>query len=325
MGGASTGVIWGGAPDAWVNPATRVDASGVGYGGAGDASENSAWHAWSVAGSGLAIGGTWGDAPHDRTPATRGVALSAAGLRRALGDRDAARFGDIADLVVGFGWTRDVLANGGIDGAVTARDRGLLVRVTPFDTARERPAPARLAGYLGGTRVDVTFGGADLNYGRAPVVAWAGATRRAAPRADRYGWAIHASTGAWTPSDGSRVASLWSSLQPLIAVTRAWDHATWSTQALDGPAFESAVVEHAGWEVVVANVVAVRGGRAIDHARGREGTTSGLSVAVPLGGLGGVRWDRATTPAWDTGAAEHRSAISAWVAPRAVLRRLRLA
>lgn len=358
MGGAATGVSWGGAPDAWANPALRAfHAAGLGYSATGspvrDAEDGiTALHShnWTIASSGIGIGiagrpvdlgGSHIDSDaalsadgSRETVASSGFGVSVAGVMNAWPSTDGAprQFGRVADVDFGMSWKRDALEVGPgehatVVGDVAARDRGILLRVTPYNSVDGERPRTRLESRLGGARMDVTFGGADLNYTRAAMTFGDGRAARPVSRADRYGWSLFVTAGYVEPRAESRTSRVLAHLSPLLSFGSAWDHATWSTQALTADAaFTSTVVEHSGWELTLANILSLRGGRIIDHGLGSEAATRGATVAVPVSRYGGVRWDHAATPTLlpgATGRIVHRNAVTVWVAPRALLRRVR--
>ena len=364
MGGAATGVSWGGAPDTWANPALRAFFAGVGYSSTGspirDAGEGVTElhaHSWSMAGAGVGVsvagrpmdlGGSHLEsnlAPTEigrdgfrESLASAGVGVSLSGLLNAWPASPAAprhprQFGRVADVDFGYSWKRDALATGSAEDApvaagVAARDRGLLLRVTPYSSVDDETSRRRLERAIGGARLDLTFGGADLNYTRAPFTYSDGRASRPVSRADRYGWTMHVTAGYVQASATSRLSRWLAPLSPLVSFGRAWDHATWTTQGLTptDPSFSASVVEHAGWELTLASVLSLRGGRILDHTLAVEGVTSGTTIALPLARYGGIRWDRASTPTLlpgTTGRTVHRNAVSVWVAPSVVLHRTR--
>ena len=82
-------------------------------------------------------------------------------------------------------------------------------------------------------------------------------------------------------------------------------------------------VQRYGIEATYANVFTLRRGRVKDAEAGIDGTTSGYSVGLDLGYLGGVRYDRARVPQANGLPNLERRGVTAWIDPLVLLRSAR--
>ena len=82
-------------------------------------------------------------------------------------------------------------------------------------------------------------------------------------------------------------------------------------------------VQRYGVEATYANVFTLRRGQVKDAGAGIDGTTSGYSVGLDLGYLGGVRYDRARVPQANGAPSLERRGVTAWVDPLVLLRAAR--
>ncbi len=82
-------------------------------------------------------------------------------------------------------------------------------------------------------------------------------------------------------------------------------------------------VRRYGVEATYANVFTLRRGHVKDDAAGIDGTTTGYSVGLDLGYLGGVRYDRAKVPQANGLPNIERRGVTAWIDPLVMLRAAR--
>ena len=204
-------------------------------------------------------------------------------------------------------------------GSTTARDEGVHVRITPingFDSGMPLPV-----------RVDLAYGLSVLSYNDDAVVRF---PNEPSPipvtRHHRRGGAARIAAGRIVLPEGRTAGTLRRALvegmAPLVAFSGAVDIA-------DLGAGSQIDYKTNGWgiELTFANVVTIRQGHYQDRTGGIDDETSGWGVGLPLGDLGGVRYDDAHIPqAADAGLPRvHRSQFTAWVDPFAIRRAMRRA
>lgn len=322
MASSTVAVFWGGDPNSWANPALlgyargmqfehstssrsalpdgserRLDrltvwAAGIGVTVAGEPFDGLGRHDYFLARVRTAfepegVGFTITD--EARSWAVGGNVIEAGShALRALGLSvpDVSRF---VDLSFGFGEKRfrrvfdpssaSGAVNGFEDEAGYGRDFGRLLRITPYDSI-DHPSVwsdlDRALGVVGGLRLEAAYGDATLN-------------EKLSAR-NLEGWAVRGALGLPAPVrsaiDRGSVGRLFAaSLSPGLAVARSW------TRPLS--AFRQA--QWSGWEVCVANVFTWRRGRIDELAGGQDSDTSGWSLGLQLVGLGGFRYDHATS------------------------------
>jgi hypothetical protein len=199
-------------------------------------------------------------------------------------------------------------------GSTHARDLGVLVRVTPIDRL---DADAGLP-----ARVDLALGHSRLSYNDDAVITFINedlASR--VSRHKRTGYALRASADLpglrrimTAPTTAGALAR---GLSPILSLSVARDDAR--IDAGEG----TSAYETDGWgyELALANVVAIRRGRYVDRVGDIDGTTSGWSVGLPIGRWGALRYEQASFPQAE-GLDEDltRRAVTAWLDPVAIWR-----
>jgi len=200
----------------------------------------------------------------------------------------------------------------GISGEATARDIGLLVRVTPLDWTRDEDRiPLRL---------DVAFGSSVLNQNDPTIRFDSNQPPTPTSRHERNGVGLRAGLGLPTAvREGLESRSLgWLApgLEPMIAVAYAYDNADVSA----GGASPSYETTGQGFEVTLGNIVSLRRGSYEDKTGYIDDTTWGWSLGFRLGEFGGIRYDRAEFPQAANSGLEDldREAFSAWLDPFAL-------
>jgi hypothetical protein len=220
------------------------------------------------------------------------------------------RFGDI-----GLGYTRkdyeadlappisDPAINlpEGAKGGVTAYDRGVLFRLTPYNSLDGegylQSLDSALDRFTGGFRFDVSYGSSLQNYNSPEIVFVKAREPSPVARIARDGWAIHSAVGM--PSGLRRFLEdhgfgiLADSFAPLLSWGKAWDRLNYTVEGWRGITSE---YEHSGWELTVAGIYSVRRGRVDEPDQGIHGGTTGWSLGFSLANFGGFRYDRATVP-----------------------------
>ena len=194
-------------------------------------------------------------------------------------------------------------------GSTSARDEGLHARVTPIDGFHsETGLPVR---------VDFAYGASVLSYNDDAIVTFINEDQ-ASPvtRHHRRGGAVRIAVGRLTVparhAAGTLHRALVQGLAPLLAYSYAMDHAE-----LGGGSRIDYKTDGSGVEITLANVFTYRRGHYEDRSIQIDGDTWGWGAGLPLGSLGGVRYDDAHWPqAQDSGLQRvHRSQITAWVDP----------
>jgi hypothetical protein len=248
-------------------------------------------------------------------------ALAAGGLETPA----MSRFGD-----VGIGWsekkTHVFLAPAGFTqdgttsaGYVTTHDSGVLIRLTPYnsiDYAGLLPGLDRVAG----ARVDFSYGGSTQNYNHATIAYIDPSQSDPVARMQRKGWAAHLALDvpARTHSEAGSGTLGWvlGCVTPLLsvgsthdrAVPLIWDAATGGYRAGER-------IKHSGWEVTIANIYSIRGGRVDDPAGTVHGHTSGWGIALHVKDAVGFSYDAATVPQSIYLDRVHRKAASFFIDP----------
>jgi hypothetical protein len=214
--------------------------------------------------------------------------------------KDVSRYGDVALGVTGKKLDMELGPLG--SGGTSAHDLGFLVRVSPIQFI---PNIRDVVG------LDLSYGVSTLSAG-ADVVVFPNQPPAPVSEHDRRGFALRG-TLDW-PSMANALSGprwLWDGLHPLLSVGHADDH---SKIAAPYP-YSSYETDGDGWEVTVANLYSWRTGHYEDLVGQIDGNTSGWSVGLPIGGIGGVRYDSARIPqAMDSGLPDvERHAVTAWI------------
>ena len=317
MGGASGAVFWGDV-DGWSNPALLGLARGLRYDYDNTKFGNGVYYkarrsvlGWGGLGLALAgrpftgMGGTrftlnfttqgfgvFTDLDEQVKSWSVGASVSdiASSIARMRGGQPPA-FIRLADLALGFG-SKDLRRDGVVllgDAAGPAIDWGLLVRTGSAFTAFANPC-----------RVDLAYGYSVQNANEVHV-SGLGTVRRP----HRHGTAVRLSIDP--PTWSTRRAAL--GLQPLLSLGGAWDRVF--VTANDRRVSEETRL---GAEIGLANVAYVRFGQ------GPRATVSasGYGFTLPIGGLAGVRYDRAWIGLDDDPPTMRTDRWSVWLDPLAI-------
>lgn len=195
-----------------------------------------------------------------------------------------------------------------------ARDWGIQARVTPYDGFRAKSSPP--------IRVDLAHGVSVLSYNDDAIVSFTSVGESSpVTRHHRRGSAGRIAAGRWfwepSPNRGALLRALVEGLTPLLTVSAAADHADIGT--LHEINYRT---NGSGTEVTIVNVFTYRRGHYEDLTGQIDGDTWGWGVALPLGSLGGARYDDAHIPqARNSGLQNvHRSQVTVWLDPIAIWR-----
>ena len=240
-------------------------------------------------------------------------------IRRATGGVAPAlsRYGDVS-----LGWTtKDVEVHlspefggtGGVGGETSAKDVGLHVRLTPFDSFERPASPIRL-------RVDLEHGRSTINDGRPTIDFGLGGPPDPLVEVARRGWsarvALHPAEFDRSLGEGGTgwIAGI---LTPLLSAGYAIDE---ETDRFGGGG--ESTIDRRGFEVTVFNMVSYRRGH-VDDPDGRiVGSSSGWSAGLAVDGVGGFRFDRAITPQSEGLTRLRRNAWTLFIDPLSLARRL---
>ncbi len=229
-------------------------------------------------------------------------ALAAGGIKTPA----MSRFGDVS-----IGWgekethvflapadvTLDRLAG---EGYVTTHDSGVLIRLTPYNSI---DYPGVLPGLdrLVGSRVDFSYAGSTQNYNHATIAYIDQSQSDPVARLQRKGWAAHLALDLparrHNEAESGTLGWLLGSITPLLSVGTTHDKVV--PMIWDPAAAENRLggrIQHSGWEVTLANIYSIRGGKIDDPAGTVQGHTSGWGIALHLKDVLGFSYDRATVP-----------------------------
>jgi len=234
------------------------------------------------------------------------------------------RFGDVA-----LGWsekrthvflapadlTLDRLSS---EGYVTTHDSGVLVRVTPYDAIDSK-------GFLWGldrrmaVRLDLSYGGSTQNYNNA-TISYNDQNAYPVLRSQIKGWAIRAALDPphWMNERvrSHRYGWLVDVISPLLSVGRTGTkQLPMVPDATTGGLRSGTRIERSGWEITLANIYSLRGGKIDDPAGMIQGHSSGWGIGVHLKDLAGFSYDRATIPQSIYLRPVHRKALSFYLNP----------
>jgi hypothetical protein len=357
MGGAANAVFWGHGTDHWANPALLCLTRGLRYewgrtrlvpalardivltshvvkGGGGGVGLLASGLPSGLGRVRLDYGASTGTDPSGNPIGTFssyedvdswGVGVGLVRLTEGLmglTGREAPRWSRFVEVAGGLAFKDvEVALAPGFTGGVArtrARDRGVLVRLTPVDLeALGGPFPLRL---------DVGYGASQLSYNDDAVMRFLNEDR--ADRVSRHrrdGFAVR--LAADPPAlralmeERSTRGGFARGLSPLVSLGMASD-----TDDIDaGDGTRGYRTESTGFELALANVLAFRWGRYRDRLGDIDGSTSGWSVGLPVGEWGGARFEHATFPqAEDSGLDDlDRDAFMVWMDPLAVWRSVR--
>ena len=351
MGGATNAVFWGDDSDHWGNPATLGYVRGVRYewgrtqlvpGLADNVHLTS--HVLKIGGGGVGI--LFSGAPFDaggvRLDYSRSEGTDPLGNPTGTFDSweqvDSWGVGvNAIEMIAGFaalGGTvppallRRIEVSGGMNfkdieivlgpdgtgaGSTHARDLGVLVRITPIDRLdADTGLPVRL---------DLAMGHSRLSYNDDAVVTFINEDQASrVTRHRRTGFALRASANVpglcRIMSEPATRGALARGLSPFVSIGFARDQAK-NDAGAGSRAYET---EGIGYEVTIANVVAVRRGGYEDRTGDIDGATDGWSVGLPIGPWGAVRYEQATFPQASGLEDVTRRAVTAWVNPLAMWR-----
>jgi len=234
------------------------------------------------------------------------------------------RFGDIA-----VGWsekrthvllwpTLPALGLSELGGYVTTHDSGVMVRITPYDGI-DHSGLLRKADRVLGARFDLSYGGSTQNYNNA-MIAYVDADQ--ADRIARIqikGWGAHAAldTPRWRKDDirSQRFGWVIDVLSPLVSAGITRSKQLPLIQNASGGLTAGERIENSGWEITIANIYSVRGGKIDDPAGTIQGHTSGWGLGLHLKDAAGFSYDRATVPQSIYLGPVHRKALTFYFNP----------
>jgi len=208
----------------------------------------------------------------------------------------------------------------GGSGDVTTHDRGLLLRLTPYNSITEPgffPGLDRAFDQLGGIRMDIAYGLSEQSYDKKTISFVDDETAPVA-KISRKGFAFQFAVGLLRPltqaleTHGLGIVAR--SLTPSVGLVMAWDQNKQAWPAVDRP------VEVSGWEVTLCNIYSIRNGRIDDDDGKIHGDTRGWGLGFNLAGIGGFRYDKATVPKAEDLGNEERSGYTLFVDPMGVYR-----
>lgn len=231
-----------------------------------------------------------------------GVGVSAAQAIRSLGIAWGHRLPPVdrfADVSVGHTWKQVKYRDEGTmtflgSSDVHKRDRGYLVRLTPYDAIGY---PGLLSGVerFARVRMDLSYGASELNYDDH-VVHYSNGTTLPAVEDHRHASAYHVAVALRSAvKDDTRKSWrewLYDLATPILSYGWTNEH---SQRYLYGSASGSEVRE-TGWELTVANIFSYRKGHIDDPTTTIVGDTSGWGVGLHLGESAGVQYDHAKVP-----------------------------
>jgi hypothetical protein len=207
-------------------------------------------------------------------------------------------------------------------GEVDERDRGLLVRATPYN-AIDYP------GLLPGVertlraRVDVSYGASEINDEEATITYIDQNQADPIAKDSRHGWAILGTFTLPVSAEESLRSKgrgwLYDIVAPLLRFGATWEKSQYSIMGSD--VGEEITLD--GWEVTVANIFTWRQGHIDDPTGTVIGDTRGWSAGLSFDGVGGARYDHANTPQSVYLSADlSREGFTVWLEPIALTRRL---
>jgi hypothetical protein len=224
------------------------------------------------------------------------------GFRRASAPRGWSRHGDVS-FGMNFKHPTVNLAPSA-EGSTTARDWGVLVRLTPIDQLEQPDALP--------VRVDLAYAYSVLSANDDATITFLSTPERVS-RHRRDGFAGRI---AFTPASFRHAAAtnVWlRGLFPLVSVGGAYEKARIDA----GSGTSEYRTTGSGGELEVANVFALRVGTYTDKTGDISDGTSGWSLGVPIGPWAGFRYTRASVPqSKSSGLADlDRSGWQVWVNP----------
>lgn len=335
MGGASGAVFWGGDSNEWANPALLGSRDGIRYQWSeatlsaeipSDEHVRSRRLVLAYGGIGLCIAG----APIDGLGGARfdgrlllgfdnnlnflgyfsyaesveavagGVSLLTAterfgALTHWFRLPGISRYGDLS-----LGWGAKQISSGYTPRHVILHDVGGLLRLTPYNSLERAGLWAPLDRRVS-LRLDLAYGYSRLNEGNGTLFSWEAGRVEPVPELARRGLAARAILGiprATVQSlAGGRFGWLLNFISPSISLGGGWDRIRPTRREIStGTRSIGPMIRRSGWEVSLANVFSVRGGRIDDPDAGIQGTTSGFSLGIECVDVGGFRFDRASVP-----------------------------
>ena len=250
-------------------------------------------------------------------------ALENAGL--ALGHR-LPPISHFADVSLGHTWKRVKYREEGTaaffgSASVNEKDRGYLLRVTPYDAIGYPGMVPWLESILR-VKIEASYGAAEQNDGDRVVTYSTGTTLPVIQdhrqgRAFRVGIAFPQSVeNSWHREGRSWIYEL---LTPLVSYGSTSER---SQRYLRGTVAGDEV-NRRGWEITVANIFSYREGHVDDPTSTVIGQTFGWGVGLHLGDLAGVQYDHATVPQSVYLANVKRNGFSLHLDPVRVIRGLR--
>lgn len=234
------------------------------------------------------------------------------------------RFGDVA-----VGWsekrthvslapadvTQDRIAG---EGFVTTHDSGVLARLTPYDGIDHAGFLPGLDRALG-ARLDVSYGGSTQNYNNATIAYIDADQADPIARIQIKGWAARAALDAprWRKDSirSSRLGWLIDVLSPLLSAGTTRSKQIPLLPGPSGGLLAGERIENSGWEVTIASIYSIRGGKIDDPVGTVQGHTRGWGIGLHLKDAVGFSYDRATVPQSIYLVPVHRKAVAFYFNP----------
>ncbi|MEP7224660.1 MAG: hypothetical protein ABI783_06855 [Actinomycetota bacterium] len=211
----------------------------------------------------------------------------------------------------------------GVGGDGTAEDRGLFLRLSPYNTFDRDGEAAGFAKVMR-ARLDLGHGRSTINRGQPLVDLGPDVGSEPMIEESRKGWSTHVAlhpVALDRSLEDARLGWLARSLSPAFSLGAAWEDQTERFSTRGASTDESAIDKH-GWELTLLNIVSMRRGHYSDPDGSIDGPTTGWSVGFALVGVAGFRYDRATVPQALDLAKVHRKAWSFFIDPLRAMREL---
>jgi hypothetical protein len=182
----------------------------------------------------------------------------------------------------------------GDDGTAEAHDRGLVVRLTPYNSL-EGTSEAGASPPLRRLRLDLGYGRSIQNSPDARVTFGGSATQQPIARVTGQAFAAHISVGLFSGlREGLKSEGLgWLAhvIGPCLTSGLEWDR---RHESVDGE--ESRAMDAFGLEIGLANILTLRAGHVHEPDFEVDGWSRGWGLGLRFGDVAGFRFDRAEVP-----------------------------
>jgi hypothetical protein len=212
------------------------------------------------------------------------------------------RFGDVSlgrawkDVTVDLAPAWATLDGRAARGESKNRDQGLLVRVTPYNAIDFPGLIPQIENTLR-ARIDISYGTAAVNYDNNASISYIDQDQSDPfAKLSHWGWAVHAdlTLPALTSESNQtkRLGWLRDMITPLVSFGATLEH----SQPAINDVKSGEEIDLSGWELTLASIFSLRHGHYDDPTGTVIGDTSGWSLGLQLGKVGGFRYDHATVP-----------------------------